>query len=207
MPTLKPPYVHDYTHPGPQDCIDYNQCHARAYGLNEVTSRGLGDMFFVRVENAEGTLLFRQTYLTQADAHRARYAYRLRPGEVITVGPEIPVVKPLPRPFVLVDITGGVVQGEWFYEGTGKPIVHVIDTDYSDSDADAKQHAAERFMDIAAEWQTYVDALTDSAEQAQDQADLLDLREEADAMLDDAQGQTLIAGQLYDNETGQEANA
>lgn len=112
------------------------------------------------------------------------------------------------RPFVLIDITGGIVQGEWVYPGEGKPSVHVIDTDYSDADpsSDELQKAAERFMDIAAEWQLYVDALTDEVEQAQDQKDLFELRDEADSMLDDAQGMTLIAGQLYDTETGQETN-
>jgi hypothetical protein len=110
------------------------------------------------------------------------------------------------RPFVLIDITGGIVQSEYIYAGEGKPTVHVIDTDLTDQDADDIEEAAHRFMDIASEWQLYVDALTDEVEQARDQQAVLELRDEADSLLDDAQGMTLIAGQLFDNATGQETN-
>ena len=35
------PFAHAYFHPGPQDCRDYAQCHARAYSIPESENRAL----------------------------------------------------------------------------------------------------------------------------------------------------------------------
>lgn len=54
------------------------------------------------------------------------------------------------QPLVVLDISGGVVQGEYLYAGVGKPIVHTLDFDREEADIDERRRFAEYVDEVCA---------------------------------------------------------
>lgn len=84
------------------------------------------------------------------------------------------------RPLAVVDMTGGVVQGEYLYEGTGVPELVVLDFDREEA-------SLEELMDFR--WDTVecaAVAITGRTDHPDDLAQVAEWRQHADDMIENA---------------------
>lgn len=101
-------------------------------------------------------------------------------------------------PLVLIHVDGGIAEEWYVVEGTGKPEVYVLDFDREGE----PPGETDEFCDVATE--TLAKFKARGVDTSDLDADVEKLRPSEDELADD--GKTLIAGVLYDNETGEEAD-
>lgn len=112
----------------------------------------------------------------------------LTPGETDTLITELigalgePSILP---PLVVIDITGGVVQGENLYPGTGKPVVIALDFDRSEADLEEVLDFQKRVEETATLIEVRIARMTDFVEAQSEQYQLTEWRQQAALLVED----------------------